>query len=354
VTGWAKQDDVQGKVKSVFARDSQGVWRSATKAFVKQADAWIQFYAAEIVATVAANINDLNVSTLFSSVDWASTTKKRVVIVAGVIIGATSVSTAALTTGAGLGGILSVENAGEIQGAPGAANSGAGGPAIQVSTASVEINNSGAIRSGGGGGGLGGNGGTGGNGSYTVSEGPLYTVNVYRWRTGSASSTVGINARWNGGDVIESNSGDYTKLTSTSQGNVTYYRAQQQSKSGSQVFYYISRQYPASMAGAAGGVGGSGGRGRGFGNSNVAGGVGAAGGNNGGNSGAGGTGGPGGAGGDWGTAGTIGATGSTGASGNATAGTAGTAGTVGGPAGAAIQGVARTVNNTGTIQGAMT
>lgn len=350
------------KVKKVFAKQGT-TWTEVQKGFVKQGGAWVQFFAAEIVATIAANVNNLNLSTLFTAGDWASDTKKRVVINSGVIIAATAVSVAALTTGAGLGGLLTIENAGDIRGAGGAANSGAGGHAVIVSTANVTINNTGAIRGGGGGGGRGGTGGVGGPGQYTAQEGPAYALNSYMWyayRTSGGVSTEGTRVYW-AGSLIYSSGSKFTG--SVAVGGITYYTGaldHQDTSSGggsypysnNKQWYQIYRQYPVGTSGGAGGGGGNGGTGQGGNVAQTAGSPGAGGAAGGPNAGAGGSGGYGNYGGTWGQAGYTGAVGNTGASGNVGGGGAGSAGAVGGAAGYAIAGVARTLINTGTIQGA--
>lgn len=313
-----------------------------------------------IVKTVAAAVNNLNVSTLFTAAEWTSATPKRVNINAGVVIGSTVAGSAALLTGTGRGGTLQISNSGTIYGIGGAANSGAGGPAINCQQTGVTITNNagGVIRGGGGGGGKGGTGGTGGQGSYPItvyepSSGYNYNVSTYYWnvRTSSQGANLGVTVVWNG-TIISGASG-----TTYTSGIYTYEKGPTlQASSATDNKYNIRRSYASTAytTGGAGGAGGAGGMGQGFGNTDggnvgVAGTAGSAGGTN---AGAGGKGGTGGTGGAWATAGATGSTGSTGAAGNYTAGSAGTAGTAGGAAGAAITGSARTVVNNGTISGA--
>lgn len=307
-----------------------------------------------IVKTVTANANNLNLATLFTTAQWTSTTPKRVNINAGVIIASTTPATAALLTGAGMAGTLEINNAGDIRGAGGLPNSGAGGHAINVQSAGVTIKNTGAIRGGGGAGGVGGTGGQGGTGQYTAQEGPIYQRSspTYYWKKNGTQSKVLL---WAGSSVYSGGgSGDTTYST----GGITYFRGDLQSTVnvggtiGTEYYYAIYRQYPVQVAGAGGGAGGNGGYGQGGNQARSNGLGGAGGGNNGGNSGVGGTGGTGGNGGDWGQPGTAGNTGGTGASGNISGGLGGYAGGGGGAAGYAIAGTARTLVNTGTIQGA--
>src|SRR5690606_31940786 len=128
--------------------------------------------------TLAAGINVKisDIAAFTASGRWASTRPKRVIIPAGVIIGSNSPLMAALSTGTGRGGTLTITNNGEIQGAGGLPNSGTGGTALLAEQTGVTLINNGAIRAGGGAGGRGGNGGNGGTGYYqtasTQTEGP--------------------------------------------------------------------------------------------------------------------------------------------------------------------------------------
>lgn len=114
----------------------------------------------EYIVVVSSSTTQLNLQTLFSASVWSSSVPKRVEINNGVVIGSSSVATPALTVGGGAGGVVRINNAGSIQGAGGAANSGAGGPAVRANSP-TEIQNTGQIYAGGGGGGRGGTGGTG-------------------------------------------------------------------------------------------------------------------------------------------------------------------------------------------------
>jgi hypothetical protein len=342
-----KQGGADKKLKQPFVKVA-GIAKPVQKGFEKQGGVWVKVYAAEIVATITANVNNINLSTLFSAADWASTTKKRVVINDGVVIGGIGGSSA-LLTGLGLVGTLQIDNAGDIRGYGGAANGGAGGPAVNVQTAGVTINNSGVIRGGGGGGGHGGTGGTGGAGyyNYTATEGPAYN------RTGapsywfSESRINGLKAASWAGQAWNNPPWSWTD------GPYTYYASTKQESVNSVDYYSIYRQYTATAntSGGAGGAGGNGGAGAGANQSQTAGAGGSPGAAGGTNAGSGGYGGTGGTGGTWGAPGSAGNQGAVGNAGNAGGGSGGGVGTAGGAAGAAITGVARTVNNTGTIQG---
>ncbi|QIG73784.1 hypothetical protein PP935_gp009 [Rhizobium phage RHph_N34] len=338
---YVKQSGVWTPVPTLKTKNS-GSWAQVQVGFVKVSGVWKQFYVPEVLVTITSNTLNVNLQSLFTSGVWSSSAvAKRVVINPGVIIGSSVPATAALRTGTGWGGTLTLENKGEIQGAGGVANSSAGGHAILCEAAGMIIRNTGAIRGGGGGGGKGGNGGAGYYYS-TATEGPVYAYPGsprYQWT--SQNGTNINSAYWAGASIFgtKSNSNPYTL------GAYTYYRGTQQAVDGcdSNGFYCIQhysiyRQYQQTNN-TSGGAGGNGGRGQGYGQTNASGSGGSAGGTN---AGAGGTGGTGA------NFGAAGATGNSGANGNNGSGTAGTAG---GAAGKAISG-SSSLTNTGTIQGA--
>ena len=304
--------------------------------------------SSEVLVT-ATNAASYNLQTAFGA-NWTVNIAKRFRVPSGVTIGPTTIPS-------GLAGTLIFENIGEVQGASGAANSGAGGNAITASS-SFTLLNSGAVRGGGGGGGRGGNGGaggTGGGGSYSTTS---YYTSAYTpyTETNSCNTARGDwcapvapgGGGWyrTGCTQVSCCMGDKNSVSCTYQKNVT-----------------------TNTNGGAGGGGGSygnGGRGQGYGialaagsgGANGAGGAG--GGTNAGAGGTGGTGGTGGAGRSWGLSGlggASGATGATGANGNRTGGSAGSggaAGVGGGGAGRAILMSAGTlsITNSGTMNGA--
>ncbi len=293
----------------------------------------------EVIAYITANTNNVDISNLFNSTDWADTNKqKRVIINSGVTVGSTSAATAALSTGTGRGGNLIIVNKGTVAGAGGAANGGAGGHAINVQQGSVTVQNSGAIYGGGGGGGQGGTGGPG-TGASVIRE-PA-TGERYKFSNPSTFWNVNHNSQtgqyfssvyWNTSSELKYVTGNVGSIT---HGSYTYYRGTSKG-SGRYGIYRTSSVISSTI----GGIGGNGGRGQGSDGAATAGLTGAAGGTN---AGAGGTGG---AGGGWGTAGAAGATGGAGNNG------AGLAGNAGGAAGAAITGSGYTVTNTGSVLGA--
>jgi hypothetical protein len=280
------------------------------------------FYGAvnEIVKYITSTSTNVNASSYFTAGEWSSSAPKRLVINAGVTVGATNTSNYALNIPSGFGGTFRLDNNGSIQGAGGAANSGTGGSAI-FAGAGISINNVGTIYAGGGGGGLG---GTGGQGvvstSQWVYQGDFYrtglnTARFISWpyQPGQVAGITG-SLRWDGQRYNGIPVSGYLVV-----GNERFANA-----------YYVGFTYGIGYIYAVryeiftttntitnGGTSGAGGRGRGYDGALSAGSAGSAGGTNAG------TGGTGGTGGDWGTSGN---TGSAGANGNSTAGSAGTAG----------------------------
>tara|TARA_B100000123_G_scaffold180343_1_gene134187 strand:+ start:4661 stop:5572 length:912 start_codon:yes stop_codon:yes gene_type:complete len=132
------------------------------------------FYGAidEIVIAASNGDTNINLSSLFGS-NFTAAVPKRFTIASGHEIGATSRTTYAINVPSGMGGTLTIQNAGTISGgggtggtggASGANNGTAGGSAIYIASNNVTITNTGTIRGGGGGGGGGNNGAAGQNG----------------------------------------------------------------------------------------------------------------------------------------------------------------------------------------------
>lgn len=287
-----------------------------------------------LAATSGANVD---ISSLFGA-NWTSTVPKRLTVPAGVTIGGTG-SSAALIIPANMAGTLEIDNAGSVLGFGGAANGGAGGHAIQNLASGVTINNTGLLAGGGGGGG---NGGAGGNGSFTSTTNQAWTGNITmtHWAlatSGGANGKIAVN--WNGAVAVPGwktpSGGQYTYGGWTYTRGSYYYSPQDD-----QDQYRVSRSQTTTSS-TSGGSGGSGGVGAGYNQSAAAGGSGASGGTN---AGAGGSGAAGAA------YGNAGSTGSTGANGNASSGSGGASG---GAAGAAVLGTSVTMNNTGTLYGAV-
>ncbi|QLF72062.1 putative Ig domain-containing protein (plasmid) [Peteryoungia desertarenae] len=279
---------------------------------------------AEVVAVIAASANNVNIQSLFSAPDWADSARtKRVVINSGVTIGSTNPAIAALLTGTGRGGDLEIIIGGEVQGAGGVPNGGAGGPAINVQQTGAVITNNGAIRGGGGGG------GRGGSGTATVltnrepASGFLFQNDFFN-----------PGPTWQWQDMFDGTAGLYwgqtynpfayvpMTVTSADIGGYRYYRGPDVTGGNGYLFSIAREQIVSGPT-----TGGDGGRGQG---SDGAAASGLAGGTNAGT---------GGAGGSWGQAGAAGS------AGNATGGA------TGGAAGAAIMGVSHTLVNTGTVLG---
>lgn len=272
-----------------------------------------------IEVTLGSSVNNLTISTLFSSGDWSGPLKKRLIIPAGIVIGSTSPGSPALRTGTGRGGGLEIVNKHQVLGAGGSANSGVGGDAF-IADQSVTISGSGIFYAGGGGGGRG---GTGGNGTYinTVREDLAYST-ISRVYTGAYDTYF----FWNSGSAVHYEVTPY--LYTWYDGSVYTYNAGVSQGGGN---YAIYRTHPV-PTGTSGGAGGNGGRGYGYDGANAVGSGGAAGGTNAG------TGGTGGTGGNWGAAGSTGATGASGNNG------AGSGGTAGGAAGCYWRGNANITN----------
>ncbi len=282
--------------------------------------------------TVDSNTTNFEVDSAFGD-DYDLNYPKIVDIDSGVTIGGNADE--AIDIPSGLASTLTINNSGIVIGFGGASASAAGGHAIACATANVTINNTGQIS---GGGGAGGAGGAGGNGETEGSREPAanwtngsaqlghyWNVNTYHFYYNGSTSYI----YW--GSNIGSASGFPSYVTI---GSNRYYRGIHRTTNK----YEIYRQY---MNSTSGGTGGAFGNGAGYNQSATAGGTGAAGGT------AAGTGGNGGAGGALATAGTAGSTGANGGITNGAAG--GTAGA----AGAAVSGTSVTMNNTGTINGAV-
>lgn len=141
---------------------------------------------AQLLYTISSDATDVDISTLFSAADWASTVAKKVVINSGVTVGATSTSNAAITTGTGNGGTLEIVNNGTILGKGGSGGASVSAPSSSASSGNVAVNNgsdggaaieaqvdctivnNGDCYGGGGGGGSGGYGSTLRNYQYSV------------------------------------------------------------------------------------------------------------------------------------------------------------------------------------------
>ena len=286
--------------------------------------------AINAIINTLANTTNVNLATVFGD-NWASSVPKEIIIPSGVTIGGTG-SSDALIAPSGMGGTLTITNAGNIIGFGGAVAS-AGGNAINIASANITVANSGLIAGGGGGGGSGGQGGQGGSGSSDAG----YDSAVIKGSCGQCSSvpTTGTGSAC-GGSKISIYSRCFTQSCCMGEGS-----------NGLCEFHCHNPQ-----SGGAGGAGGSGGVGQGYNQTNANGSAGGAGSNGAGSAGAGGAGGAGGNGATYGTAGSSGATGSTGANGGISNGVAGSGGASGGAAGAAvIYSVAYTMNNTGTVAG---
>ena len=302
--------------------------------------------AINAIIQTLSNTTNVDLSTVFGT-DWASSVPKEVIIPSGVTIGGTG-SSDALTAPSGMGGTLTITNAGSVIGF-GGTSGGNGGNAIRIASSGVTVANSGLIAGGGGGGGsggAGGQGGNGGNGTQHVSGRFVRNTNTNSCGSRPSSCPAYCYCFQNG----TYNMGEDPRMS----------------------WYGYDCGISSGGAGGAGGTGGAGGVGQGYnqtattGSSGSSGSSGGAGGTNAGSGGNGGLGGSGGSGGSFGNSGGSGTAGSNGGSGSngsnvtscntSTSGTAGassSSGSAGGLAGAAvIHTAAYTMNNTGTLAGA--
>ncbi len=125
--------------------------------------------SASINETLSNGDTNVNVSTEFGSSVFTSNTAKVLIIPSGSEVGATGgTGNRAITVPSGMGGTLTIQNAGTISGAGGTGgqphvNGNPGGSAIYIASNNVTVTNTGTIRGGGGGGGAGHYGSTGGS-----------------------------------------------------------------------------------------------------------------------------------------------------------------------------------------------
>ena len=299
--------------------------------------------------TVSSSTTNVDANSLFGD-DYDVNYPKIIDINSGVTIGGSGDE--AIDIPSGLAGTLVINNAGNILGFGGAAGGGAGGSAINCASSGVTINNTGLLAGGGGGGGNGGNGGSGGGGYYTSTSTSTVLGSVYGYQ-----NALTVNNAWTWTKAHHSSVGVFTYAggtTSKAVGGHTFsrgpyagdwYGAYYRITKTSTVYNYTS--------GGAGGSGGSGGVGQGYNQSAASGANGSGGAGGGSNAGSGGTGGAGGSGSAYATAGGNGSTGNTGGNGNNGSGSGGSGGGSGGAAGAAVTGTSVTMNNTGTLHGAV-
>jgi hypothetical protein len=285
--------------------------------------------------TYTTTSTDQDADTLFGS-DYAVNYPKEIVINSGVTIG--GVSDDALDIPSTLAGTLVINNNGSIIGKGGAANGGAGGHAINNAASNVTINNAGSLLAGGGGGGSGGTGG-GGQFSSTSDSGFIYS-SASNWTTFTSGGANGKSiVRFDNSNI----SGNQPQNISSpySNGGKTYTKGTYHNSPSDDRDAFRIRRVFTSTTNTNGGSGGSGGRGQGYNQTLASGSSGASGGTNAG------TGGSGASGAAYGVAGSSG---SSGANGNRTNGSSGSSG---GAAGAAVLGTSVTMNNTGTLAGAV-
>ena len=225
---------------------------------------------AEVVVTIT-NAENLDVSTLFASSVWLSTTTNKKLIVNGTV-GATSVSNYALSIPSTFGAKFTLVNNGNIYGAGGVPKTGTGGDggnAIFAGKSNIFIQNNGRIYAGGG---SGGQGGTGGAGVYSVATGISGTVSIPSTAYNISLSVAGGRGGSGGGDSNgNGTSGGYGRAGTFTLPNyvartITAY-AGQAGENGPGCFgrpsYRAGGAATGGLGGAAGGCSGSGGGGGG-------------------------------------------------------------------------------------------
>lgn len=272
--------------------------------------------------TISSSTTNVDADALFGD-DYDLNYPKIVDINSGVTVG--GVSDDAIDIPSGLAGSLTINNAGTVIGFGGASAGAAGGNAINCAVSGVSINNTGQISGGGAAGNVG---GAGGNGSVTTtsSSGAQYACvgNSSAWKFYYSSSNSWF---WNG--VQNPTDCSYSKGVISGYCHII-----------DEAGYYITR-ICSSTTSTSGGSGGSFGVGAGYNQSATNGGSGSSGGTNAGTGGAGSNGA---------ALGTAAANSTAGSNGNASNGAAANAG---GAAGAAVSGTTVTMNNTGTLNGAV-
>ena len=177
--------------------------------------------SASVTVTLSSNATNQSVSTLFGS-DFSANVAKVLVINSGVEIGSTSTNNSALSVPSGMGGTLTIQNAGTISGAGGAgstSSSSAGGngeTALYIGSNGVTVTNTGTIRGGGGGGGRGANGSNG----YSGTIAGIYCDGGSGGSGGSGGNGQGYNqSQSNGSNGTVSSAGTCTYPNGGAQGS---------------------------------------------------------------------------------------------------------------------------------------
>ena len=171
--------------------------------------------------TISSTTTNQNASTIFGD-DYDLDYPKIIKVNSGVTVGASNTSNYAVNVPSGAAGNVTIQNAGSILGAGGAANGGTGGDAIFAGS-SCTVTNTGTIASGGGGGGNGGAGGSGvveinaslnnftdeGGAPYGSGNAPANDVPSWFTQYGSNLNGAGVVAdrKWGGIDGANPQSG---------------------------------------------------------------------------------------------------------------------------------------------------
>ncbi|MDA5627045.1 MULTISPECIES: hypothetical protein [Agrobacterium] len=251
-------------------RKINGVWQPSTELYAKLPGSGIlkHVFSSEIVVTITSNRTDLILGNLFTTAQWQSSARKRVIISSGVVVtGSTAEWALAAQNGgqatATWGGTLTLENYGSIQGRGGWYNGGRGGHAIYPDSGvawskKMLVDNFGSILAGGGGGGRGGDGG-GGYWTQEYFEGPAYDGANYVWRANYTSNVAG--AIWGGADKGGVGNGGATEFDGND--GWRYYRGNYRDSPIFNISRYELSRRRWEGRWTNGGAGGTGGRGQG-------------------------------------------------------------------------------------------
>lgn len=250
-------------VRTTSSPDPLGVV-SSTITLGSVSDTWSVSTIDELVVTLNNHQVNVVLSGLFGS-DWTSARAKRVIVPSGYIIGQNTLGIAAMRTGTGLVGSLTIENRGTIRGRGGLGGQTTvgqnGGDALNLQVPNVTLINTGYIQ---GGGGSGGRGGKGADGSYysEINRDPVsggyFQAGAYRWAVDT--NTNYANITWNTSTVLGGISPTATMYYS---GGFYYYRGDYVGQAGSYQEYEVYR-FARQNNTITGGQGGAGGGGAGY------------------------------------------------------------------------------------------
>ena len=246
-------------VRTTSSPDPEGIVTS-TITLGTVSDTWSVSTIDELVVTLGNHQVNVVLSSLFGD-EWDEPRAKRVIVPSGYIIGQNTFGVAAMRTGTGLVGSLTIENRGTIRGRGGLGGQTTvgqnGGDALNLQVPNVTLINTGFIQ---GGGGSGGRGGKGADGSYyseinrDPESGSYFQSGVYRWAVNT--STNFANITWNGSAL----GGISPTATVYYSGGYYYYRGDYVGLNGVNEEYEIYRfaRHTQVITGGQGGAGGGG------------------------------------------------------------------------------------------------